>query len=373
MWTNDCVKLIDHWCSQSSLAMGGFSYVIAIPAKDEQETVEACLQACWQSMQRSLANGKILLVINNTRDDSQLKATTWARKTNCPLEIINIIVANEYAQAGLIRKMAMEQAALSLRSGGVIMSTDADSRPEPDWVAANLARIAEGYHLVCGDILLDSTDPQYEAICAIHSKNALEGQYRQACMELIHKVDPDPDNQWPHHNQVSGASLAITRQVHDAIGGVPAVPLAEDRALAKCIALHNYRICYCAEARVVTSCRMIGRAGGGMAEALRIRAGNGDYLIDESLEPAHLVLLRAKTRAWARRICRSSTSRHDLYEFLAIAPVHYGALDGAHQLGRFLHLLEQLAPGLQAERLLYSQLPTQLQTIQTMLEQVDMT
>ena len=190
-------------------------------------------------------------------------------------------------------------------------------------------------------------------------------------MELIHKLDPDPDNQWPHHNQTSGASLAILRRVHDEIGGIPAVPVAEDRALARCVAQHDYRICYCAEARVVTSCRLIGRAGGGMAEALRIRAGGGDYLIDEALEPAHLVLLRAKTRALARRMWNSGTCRHKLYAFLAIAPMHYCELDGARQFGRLWHLLEQFSQCLRTERMLYSQLPVQLERIQTMLLQVD--
>ncbi len=371
MWTEDSVTVIDHWCSQPALGDDEFAYVIAIPAKNEQATIVACLQACWQSMLRSDESGKILLVINNTCDDSRLKATVWARETECPLEIVDITLAYDYAHAGLVRKWAMARAALSLREEGVIMCTDADSRPDPDWVMTNMARIAKGYHLVCGDILLDSMDPQYESICAIHRKNALEGQYRQACLELIHQLDPDSDNAWPHHNQISGASLAITRAVHDAVGGVPAVPLAEDRALARRVAQHDYRICYCARARVITSCRMIGRAEGGMAEALRIRAGSEDYLIDESLEPAHLVLLRAGTRASARRVWESGENRHELYGFLDIDASHFAVLDRARQFGLFWHLLEHYAHCLQGERMLYSQLPEQLEKLQTILSQVN--
>ena len=369
--TTDGVQLNDHCCSVPQLATGKFSYVIAIPARNEQATIVACLDACWQSMQRAGGTGKILLVINNTTDDTQGLAAAWAGETACPLEIINITVAARTAQVGFVRRMAMQWAALSVVSDGVLLCTDADSQPQVDWVSANLAQIAAGYDLVCGDILLDQSHPQYEKICAIHRKNALEGQYRQACLELIHQLDPDPDNAWPHHNQVSGASLAIRRQAHDVIGGVPAVPQAEDRALAQRVALYDYRTCYCGQARVVTSCRMDGRAEGGMAQALRIRAGSEDFLIDEALEPAHLVLLRAGTRASARQVWQQGQSRHDLYAFLSIEPSRYAALDTISRFGMFWQQLEQHARCLGPERVLYSQLPVQLKTIEVMLMQVN--
>ena len=368
--TTDGVQLNDHCCSAPQMATDKYSYVIAIPAKNEQATIVACLDACWQSMLRADATGKIVLVINNTTDDTQGLAAAWARETACPLEMINITVAACVAQAGFVRRMAMQWAALSVMSDGVLLCTDADSRPHVDWVSANLAQIAAGYDLVCGDISLDPSHPQYEKICAIHRKNALEGQYRQACLELIHQLDPDPDNAWPHHNQVSGASLAIRRQVHDFVGGIPSVPLAEDRALAQRVALYDYRICYCSQARVMTSCRMDGRAEGGMAQALRIRAGSDDFLIDESLEPAHLVLLRAGTRASARLVWQQGQSRHDLYAFLDIDESRYRALDTIGRFGMFWQQLEQHARCLGPERVLYSQLPVQLKRIEAMLMQV---
>ncbi|WP_161495210.1 glycosyltransferase family 2 protein [Advenella sp. S44] len=365
--TEDGVQLNDHCGYVAQLANCPLSYVIAIPAKNEQATIVACLDACWQSMQLAVGTGKILLVINNTTDTTQALAAAWASQTGCPLEIVNITVAAHACEAGYVRRMAMQWAALSVRPDGVLLCTDADSRPHIDWVSANLAQIAAGYDLVCGDILLDQSHPQYQQICAIHRKNALEGQYRQASLELIHQLDPDPDNVWPHHNQVSGASLAIRRQVHDEVGGVPAVPLAEDRALALRVALHDYRICYCDRARVVTSCRMDGRAQGGMAQALRIRAGNEDFLIDESLEPADLVLLRAGTRATARRALQQGRSRHDLYAFLKIEPSRYETLDKIRRFGMLWQQLELHAYCLRPQRVLYSQLPVQLKKIEAML------
>ncbi len=347
------------------------SYVIAIPAKDEQEMIVGCLRACWQSMQQTSADGKILLVINNTSDQTQQRAAEWGKETGCPMEILNIVVDGEFASAGHIRKMAMAFAAERTRPDGVIMCTDADSRPEPGWVSANLARIAEGFHLVCGNILLDEADQEFETICAIHRRNPLEGQYREACLALIERLDPDPDNPEPHHHDVSGASLAILRQVHDAIGGIPGVAVGEDRALAHRVAQEDYRICYCDAARVITSCRMQGRAEGSMAQALRIRAEGKDYLIDESLEPAHLVLLRAGARATARQLWKSGENRHQLYAFLNVDAKHFASLDNASPFGRFWQRLEQAAPCLQRERLLYSQLPEQLAHMRTLLSQVN--
>src|SRR5690606_27406058 len=130
------------------------------------------------------------------------------------------------------------------------------------------------------------------------------------------------------------------------------------------------RICYCSQARVMTSCRMDGRAEGGMAQALRIRAGSEDFLIDESLEPAHLVLLRAGTRASARRVWQQGQSRHDLYTFLDIDESRYRALDSIGRFGTFWQQLEQHAHCLEAGRVLYSQLPVQLKRIEAMLMQV---
>ena len=364
------VQLNGHWCSHPERVAGTFSYVIAIPAKNEQATIVACLQACWLSMRRAGLQGKIVLVINNTTDDSRAVAVAWAQQSACPLEVIDITVAHKYAQAGFVRKMAMEWAAGSVVPQGALLTTDADSCPQIDWVQANLAQLAAGYDLVCGDIVLDHLDPNYEHICAIHKKNALEGLYRQAARMLIHRLDPDPDNAWPHHNQVSGASLAISKQVHDAVGGVPNVPLAEDRALARLVLMHDYRLCYCSGARVVTSCRMDGRAQGGMAEALRIRAGDDDYLVDEFLEPAHLVLLRAGAHATARHVWQQAQDRRELYTFLDIEPAHYDQLDRISRFGMLWHQLQLHAPCLKSERVLYSQLPVQLKKIETMLLQV---
>ena len=116
-------------------------------------------------------------------------------------------------------------------------------------------------------------------------------------------IDPDPHDPWPRHAAHSGASIALTLAAYRRVGGLPAVPVGEDRALFEALVRAEMRVRHCPAARVVVSCRLDGRAAGGMADTLRRRLAEADAApLDAGLEPALDALLRLRCRRALRRL-----------------------------------------------------------------------
>ncbi len=112
---------------------------------------------------------------------------------------------------------------------GVILTTDADSRVAPNWIAANLAAFDAGAEAVLGRITLDDDGKLLPD--ALHRRGALEDAYESLLTELSWLLDPLEHNPWPHHATISGATLGITRDAYCRVGRLPRVPLGEDKAL----------------------------------------------------------------------------------------------------------------------------------------------
>ena len=151
---------------------------------------------------------------------------------------------------------------------GVLLTTDADSRVAPNWVSANLGAIAAGVDGVAGCILLDPDEAARLPEC-VRERGRLEEQYARLLAELQARLDPQPYNPWPHHSTASGASLAVTLRAYRQIGGLPALPLGEDKALVASLVDCDARVRHALAVQVVTSGRLDGRA----AVALPIRSG----------------------------------------------------------------------------------------------------
>jgi hypothetical protein len=186
--------------------------------------------------------------------------------------------------------------------GGVILTTDADSRVSADWIAINLAAIDAGADAVLGDIALDEEGDLLPP--ALHRRGELESAYEALLTELSALLDPLDYNPWPHHATISAASIAITRDAYLAVGGLPRVPLGEDKALVAELVRLDRKIRFCPEIRVITSGRVEGRAPGGVADTLRLRSNDPDAFCDELLEPFRVAIKRAKWRGrlrWLRR------------------------------------------------------------------------
>ena len=291
------------------------SLVVAVPVRNEEERIGLCLDALASQEDVDYAQMAVVLLVNNTTDGTadQIRAlapyapyVTWMRRVE---------LDDAHANAGWARRLAMDAAAELVSPTGLILTTDADTLVNTDWVEANRREIAAGADAVAGYVMADpvelmALDQQ------VLDRGHLEWQYQQLAAELVARVDQEPHDPWPRHNQNCGASAAITLEAYRAIGGLPPKPVGEDRALFEMVRRLDRRVRHSLEVQVVTSARTDGRACGGLADTIRLRT-DPDHPCDEALEVAVSTLRRAMWRcelrqawnagrldaaAWARRL-----------------------------------------------------------------------
>jgi cellulose synthase/poly-beta-1,6-N-acetylglucosamine synthase-like glycosyltransferase len=284
-------------------------FVVAIPVKDEEERLPACLRALAQQRDRlgrpippSLV--RIVVFANNCTDQSASLARRLGESSSLDVRVVEASLPPSAAHAGNARRGAMDIAEAWLMEGGekdgVILTTDADSQVAPNWIAENLAAFAAGAEAVLGRIDLDEEGARLPE--ALHRRGELEDTYERLLTELSWLLDPLGHDPWPHHATISGASLGVTRIAYCRVGRLPRVPVGEDKALIALLSRHDARIRHCPTAHVITSGRTHGRAPGGVADALAIRSKEPDAFCDDALEPFRTALARAAWRGRLRRL-----------------------------------------------------------------------
>jgi hypothetical protein len=284
-------------------------FVVAIPVRDEQERLPACLRALALQRDRfgrSIPPMPVRVVVfaNNCADKSASLARSLGKCSALDVRVIEALLPPATAHAGAARRAAMDIAEAWLveegERDGVILTTDADSQVTPNWIAANLAAFEAGAEAVLGRIDLDGEGKLLPD--GLHWRGELEETYERLLTELFWLLDPLEHNPWPHHATISGASLGITRTAYCRVGRLPRVPLGEDKALIALLSRQDAKIRYCPTAHVITSGRRHGRAPGGVADTLAIRSRQPDAFCDEALEPFRTAFARASWRGRLRRL-----------------------------------------------------------------------
>jgi Glycosyl transferase family 2 len=284
-------------------------FVVAIPVRDEEERLPACLRAL--SLQRDRSGRsipptlvRIVVFANNCTDQSARLARKLGGALLLDVRVVEARLPASSAHAGAARRTAMDLAEAWLEEGGerdgVILTTDADSQVAPNWIAENLSAFEAGAEAVLGRIDLNGEGKFLPE--ALHRRGALEDAYERLLTELSWLLDPLEHDPWPNHATISGASLGVTRAAYCRVGRLPRVPLGEDKALIALLSRHDARIRHCPSVHVVTSGRTDGRAPGGVAETLRIRSREPDAFCDEALEPLRTAFARAAWRGRLRRL-----------------------------------------------------------------------
>lgn len=262
--------------------------VVAVPVRDESERLNRLLSALAVAACRSGCQVSALILANNCSDGTAALSCAF-RHPALTVETVEIAFPAAQASAGRARRLAMD---LALRDDALLMTTDGDAMPAPDWIAAAMRHVAAGADVVCGTIGADAwhvlATPSGARIAAA------EGAYGALVHEIRHCLDrmagrQSLDGPQPHYME-SGAAIAIRADAYRAIGGLPHVASSEDRALIHRAERHGLRICYASDMHSHVSARLIGRAKGGMAECLRRRMVEDDPLADQAMLPA--VLLR---------------------------------------------------------------------------------
>lgn len=283
-------------------ATGAPSVVVAIPVNNEVERIPLCLESLMLQVEVNFDEVAVLLLLNNTTDGTGDVVKGFVDQLPYRIELHSVELPAPYANAGWARRLAMEAAADLLAPGGLILTTDADTVAHEDWIAANRRVIAEGHDAVAGYVMADPMELM-ELPPAILERGSLEWEYQQLAAELDARADDEPHDPWPRHNQNCGASAAVTLEAYRAIGGLPPLPVGEDRALFEMLRRIDGKIRHSLEVQVVTSARTDGRASGGLADEIRLRT-DPNHPCDDALEVAVATLRRALWRgrlraAWA--------------------------------------------------------------------------
>ena len=107
------------------------------------------------------------------------------------------------------------------------MTTDADSRVARDWISQNLGAIDKGAAAVAGRLALDADEASLLP-AALHERGRQEGAYEALLTEICARLDPETGNPWPCHWTKSGATIAVTLDAYEQVGGMPDQPTSED-------------------------------------------------------------------------------------------------------------------------------------------------
>ena len=272
--------------------------IVAIPVRNERDRISACLEALASQVGIGPAGFGILLLLNNCTDDT----AEVVRRLDMPWPLRVVERNDPQASAGWARRIAMDAADAWLREGGVddgvLLTSDGDSCVGIDWVARNLAAIAQGADLVAGRITLDPIDAALLPE-RLHRRGRLESEYEMLLMEIEAWIDPEPGNPWPSHWAKSGATLAVRQAVYRHVGGMPAIPTGEDRAFVDAVRAHDFIVRHAPDIAVVTSGRLDGRALGGVADTIKLRCVVPESPCDDRLERVHQLITRSM---WRRRL-----------------------------------------------------------------------
>lgn len=273
--------------------------VVAVPARNEVERLPKTVAALTGQTGLVAGSTGIVLLLNNCTDGTLDAVKAMQPLLRVPVWAVEIQLPPSFANAGWARRAAMEYAAGLVAPGGVILTTDADTIPDPDWVAQMLSEFGKGADAVAGYVTAD-WDELGKLPAPVLERGAIEWEYQNLAVEVESRADPRPHDPWPRHNQNCGANAAITLEFYRAIGGLPPDPVGEDRALFNEVRLRDGKIRHSLRAHVLTSARTEGRAFGGMADALRLR-DDPDYPCDDILEVSLQTLRRNRLRSKLRK------------------------------------------------------------------------
>lgn len=236
--------------------------VVCVPARDEAARLPQLLNA----LATQTVPATVLVALNNTIDDSRVAIETARKRfSHLPVVIDDMTFPADEAHAGSARRRAMDIGAELATDDGILLTTDADARPPPDWIACNIASLASGLDVVGGRIFLDDAE---DIAAPIRTMVALTDRYWAQVRAIEDDIDPIPWDRPPRHGDHTGASLAMRVEDYAASGGVPCVRSGEDRALVRAICLRGGKLGHPPQVWTRVSARTVGRAEAGMAEAM---------------------------------------------------------------------------------------------------------
>lgn len=240
-------------------ANASFRLAICIPARNEARELPGLFAALDDLEQATTAPVNVCLMLDGCTDESSALAAAYQSRSR---HVVYLHEASDsQPAAGRARRRAME---LGLQVAGrpddVLLTTDADSRPSPDWLVTMTTALAKA-DAVAGRIVRSGERPN-------PLQDRLE-HYYDMLFALRRRLDPVPWEAEVTHHHAGGANLGIRAQAYRAIGGFLPLDHGEDAQLIDDAARAGLRVRRDAACLVSTSDRRHGRAQHGLADALR--------------------------------------------------------------------------------------------------------
>lgn len=239
---------------------GRTGHLVVVPARDEAARIAACLSALDGQ------GADVLVVANNCTDETaQIAALHGAAVVDCHIAEGGVGAARRLGAAEGMRMIADGGAGLR-----AVLTSDADCLVAPDWLDANLRHLGAGAAAVCGWVLPIPEEHAALPPLLLH-RAALEDRFLDLKAALERRLTGRAG-----HERTPGASLAFRPDAYAAAGGFDPVPAHEDRAIILRLKALGLPVVHARDVTVQASCRLRGRAPGGMAAALRERAADPD-------------------------------------------------------------------------------------------------
>jgi glycosyltransferase involved in cell wall biosynthesis len=255
--------------------------VVVIPARDEEQRIEACLEALAAQVEIEPAAYEVVVVLDACSDGTE-RLVEAARRHWPELRLLTMVGPGR--GAGPARATGMDIGCARLESvgrlEGLLATTDADSVVAPDWIARQLEAIDAGAEAIGGEILLD-----------VGEAERLSGEVvRRRDTELGERTALAQARGPAEHAHFAGASIGLTPRAYRQAGGMGWLAALEDQELEDRLAAAGVAIHRLRPVRVVTSARTDGRAERGLALDLALAEwltersyAGGDYALEQLL------------------------------------------------------------------------------------------
>ena len=154
----------------------------------------------------------------------------------------------------------------------MLITSDADCRVGSGSIAA-LRHALNKAHAAAGRVV-----PDPDEFAALPDQVRVHGDLedlRDALLaEISARIRPSWHDPSPRHGQAPGALLAFRPAAYLAVGGFASMRCSEDRDIVRRLCQAGFTVAHPWDAVIVASCRIQGRAVGGMADTIARRASS---------------------------------------------------------------------------------------------------
>ena len=283
----------------------GCFFSVVIPVRDEAGHLVKTLEAFanqFDLQNRPLDSDTFELIVlaNNCRDHSAQMARDWKKQNpKIKIHVAEIALARKFANIGFVRRLLMNEAYWRLKAnnsgGGIIATTDGDTRVAPDWIAATIAEIRRGADAVGGRILIED-----EELARMDERARYfylrDEEYRLLASEFEYYLDELSHDAFPRHHQHFNGSFAVTTEAFKQAGGIPNVQFLEDVAFYHALLRIDAKFRHSSAVKVFTSSRHLGRSAVGLSFQLNEWKKLGEKGADFLVEPAGAIEKKLRAR-----------------------------------------------------------------------------